>query len=138
MATAGAKQVKLPPDILYLLTFTVGMAVFWISGHASVLALQAAGNSGLRTALGLIVTGGVYGLGMLMLSILLMRRLSRGALIATALAIVLGLVAAQIIVRLATGHVQGATGVGLLTFVLYLCYGTIYVVSLAVGRQFAK
>ncbi len=138
MASKSANRIILPNDVLYLLTFAAGMAAFWISGHASVLVLQAVKNPGLNTVLGMVVTGGVYGLGMLMLSIIIMRRLSKGAMVATILSVILGLIAAQVIVRLATGHVHNATGVGLLTFVLYLCYGAIYVASLAIGRRFAK
>jgi hypothetical protein len=95
-------------------------------------------SHGLAVALGLIITSGVYGLGMLMLAIILMRRLSKGAVIATILSIALGLVAAQVILRAAAPHVHTTTGVALLTFALYMCYGTIYVVSLAAGRRLSS
>jgi hypothetical protein len=138
MASERANRLIVPTDLLYLLTFTAGMAAFWISGHASRLILQSVEIPALHSVLGIVATGGVYGLGMLMLSILVMRRLSKGAVIATVLAIGLGLVTAQIIVRLATGHVNNTAGLGLLTFVLYMCYGAIYALSLAAGRRFSK
>jgi hypothetical protein len=125
-------------DVLYFLTFAAGMAAFWLSGHASVIALQAVKNVGLHSILGLIVTGGVYGLGMFLLGLAVLRRVNKGLVIATVMTIILGYAAAQIIVRLAASHIHTTTGVGLLTFVLYLCYGAIYVASLAAGRRFAK
>jgi len=138
MAVSSKERGVMPADILYLITFAAGMAAFWLSGHASILALQNIHTHGLRTAAGLIVTGGVYGLGMLILASAVMRRLGKGAIIATVAAVALGLGAAQVIVRLAAGHIHTNTGLGLLTFALYMCYGLIYVVSLAAARRIAK
>ncbi len=138
MASHSSSRILMASDTLYFLTFAAGMAAFWLSGHASVLALHNVKAVGLHPILGLVVTGGVYGFGMFLLALAVMRRAGKGLLIATAMAIVLGYGAAQIIVRLAASHIHTPTGIGLLTFVLYLCYGGIYVASLAVGRRFAK
>ncbi|HVQ44504.1 MAG TPA: hypothetical protein VMT30_06065 [Candidatus Saccharimonadia bacterium] len=133
----SAKRVLVPTDLLYLLTFAAGMAAFWAGGHASRL-LPVMKNHGLALAAGLVVTAGIYGLGLFVISLLATRRLGRGVLIATIVAVALGLAAAQGIVRLAAGHIHTKTDLGLLTFVLYLCYGAIYALSLAIARKFAK
>jgi len=138
MATPSTNRVILPADVLYLVTFAAGMLAFWASGHASVLALHSVHSRSLYGVLSLVVTGGVYGLGMLILSLVVLRRLGKGVVISTLAAIALGLGAAQIIVRLAVGHVHTTNGVAMLTFGLYMCYGLIYVASLALGRRFAK
>lgn len=137
MATPD-KKTALPNDILFLLTFVAGMAGFWISGHASRIALQGVTDPGLHNILGYLVTGGVFGLGMLLVALLVLRRLSKGVFIAAGTAAVLGLITAQIIGRLATGRIHDLTDLGLLTFVLYICFGVIYALSLAVGRRFAS
>src|SRR6185369_10273522 len=100
MATPSTNRVILPADVLYLITFAAGMLAFWASGHASVLALHSVHSRNLYTILSLAVTGGVYGLGMLVLSLAVLRRLSKGIVIATLASVALGLTAAQIIVRL--------------------------------------
>ena len=137
MAAPSSDRILMASDMLYFLTFAAGMAAFWASGRVSAL-LPAMTNNTLAVVAGLTVTGGVYGLGMLLLATIMFRRFGRATLIATILAVVLGLAAAQAIVHLAAGHVHNLSGLGLLTFVLYLCYGLIYVVSLAAGRRFAK
>ncbi len=137
MATSSENRVFVPTDLLYLLTFTAGMAAFWISGKAPVLLPHLQPRS-LAIAAGMTVTAGVYGLGMLALALLVTRRLGRAALIATVIAIVLGIGAAQAISQLAAGHIHNRTDVAVATFALYLCYGAIYALALAIGRKFAR
>ncbi len=137
MAAARSSRILMASDTTYFLTFAAGMAAFWLSGRASAL-LPAMKNNGLAIASGLVVTGAVYGLGILVLSLVLLRHFGKGTLVSTGMAVVLGLASAQVIVRLAAGHIHNRTDVALLTFVLYLCYGLIYVISLAAGRRFAK
>jgi hypothetical protein len=124
--------------MLYLLTFALGMAAFWISGHVSLLLTHGVKDHTAYVVLGLVATGGVYGLGMFALALAVQRRLGLGVVLATGLAVGLGLLAAQLILRAALALLHGPSAIGILTFVLYLVYGGIYAVSLAVGRRFAK
>ena len=85
----------------------------------------------------IIITNGLFALGMLMLAIILTKRLGKAAVIAAVVAFVLGIAAAQFLVYLVLPHLATAS-VGMLTFVFYLLYGSIYVVSLALGRRFDR
>ena len=137
MATGGKDRILMASDSLYFLTFASGMTAFWISGQASAL-VPALKSPVLHVILGLAISGGIYGLGMFVLSSRVLHRVGKGTLFATITAVILGFAGAQIVVRLAAGHVHNTAGLGLLSFVLYLLYGTIYVASLSVGRRFAK
>jgi hypothetical protein len=136
MAADGEKRT-FPTDILYLLTFALGMAMFWASGHVGQL-LPVMRTNTLAIAIGLGVTAGVYGLGMLILSLIVTKRVIP-TLAATLVAVVLGLIAAQLILAAVAGHLNLSVplNLGLLTFVLYLCYGGIYALALAIGRKIA-
>ena len=137
MGASSKDRVIMATDMLYLLTFTAGMAAFWASGHASAV-LPAMKNHSLAGASTLVVTAGVYGLGMLLVTLLVTRHLGRAAVVSVIIAVALGLVAAQGILHLAAGRIHNSTDVALLTFGLYLVYGGIYVLSLAVARKFAN
>ncbi len=137
MAAASNDRILTSSDLFYLLTFALGMAAFWLSGKASQL-LPVVSDRTASIAMGLGSTAAVYGLGMLALSLAVTRRFGRPVIISTVLAIILGLAAAQVIVRVFAPMVHSNNGVGLLTFGLYLCYGVIYVVGLAVARRFAR
>lgn len=131
------KGIFAASDILYLATFTAGMAAFWLSSQAVAL-LPSLGDKTLSGTAGIVVSGGVYGLGMFILAFAVTRRFGKPTLIATGVAIALGLLAAQIIVRLAAGQVNDKFDLSILTFILYLCYGSIYAGALALGRRFDR
>ncbi len=137
MAQAAKKQILLSSDVKYFLTFGAGMAAFWLSGHATQF-LPVIKSRPLAITAALVVTAGVYGLGMLLVAFLAFKKIGRPALIATVAAIILGIGSAQVIIRLAASHVQTKTDLGFLTFGLYLCYGIIYVIGLSLARRFAK
>jgi hypothetical protein len=128
-------RLLLPTDMLYLGTFVLGMLAFWISGHAGAL-LPPLVNPTLTTVVGLSVTAAIYGLIMLILAFVVFRR-PKPALIATLVAVVLGVITAQLVVRLAAGLVHTRQDLAILTFVLYFLYGSIYMLSLAIGRKIA-
>jgi hypothetical protein len=132
-------RIFMASDLQYLLTFAAGMGAFWLSGQASTL-LPVVKDRGLSMALGMVVTAAVYGLGMALWTFVLLRRraLVKPLLVATVLAVVLGILAAQLILRLAAGQITTMMHLGLLTFALYLCYGTIYLIGLAVAKKLAK
>lgn len=132
-----ASGIMMTSDLKYFATFTAGMAAFWVSGHAAQL-LPAIKPQALSVVAALAVTAGVYGLGMLLVSWLVFRKVGRGLIISTLTAVVLGIASAQIIVRLAASHVHTKNDLAALTFALYLCYGLIYALALAVGRRFAR
>lgn len=130
-------RVLMATDMAYLFTFTAGMAAFWASGQVRSL-LPPITDQTLAIVTSMVVTAGIYGLGMLLVAFIMTRRFGRSILVAVILAIVLGLAAAQGIVRLSAGRVHATSDIALLTFVLYLVYGGIYVGSLAFARKFAK
>jgi hypothetical protein len=141
MADSGEKRTTLPADMLYLLTFALGMLAFWLSGHASELLPKMFSvflRPGLATTAGLAITAAIYGLGMLILAVFATHKSLKGTVLATLIAIILGLVAAQLIVRVAAGHIHSKLDLGLLTFALYLVYGGIYAFALAMGRRVAR
>lgn len=137
MAAASSGRVIMPTDILYLVTFTLGMLAFWASGHAAAF-LPRLADPQLAVAASLLTTAGVYGLVMLVLALVVLRRHVLGALATTLISVVLGLGTAQIVIRLAAGHIHSKQDLGILTFVLYFLYGGIYMLALAVGRKLAK
>lgn len=137
MAQAAKKQILLSSDVKYFLTFGAGMAAFWLSGHASQL-LPAIKSQPLAVVASMVVTAGIYGLGMLIVAFLTFKKNGRPAVIATITAILLGIGSAQVIIRLAASHVHTKSDLAFLTFALYLCYGVIYVIGVSLGRRFAK
>src|SRR4051812_43728504 len=124
MAETTEKRVIMPTDMLYLFTFAAGMAAFWAGGHAAKY-LPVFKNSALSIAAGLIITAGIFALLMALISFIVTRSL-KSVLAATVISVGLGLAAAQVITRLANGHIHNRTDITILTFVLYLCYGGIY------------
>jgi hypothetical protein len=136
MSQTDNGRVFMASDIQYLLTFAAGMGAFWLSGQASAY-LPVVKDRGLSMILGMAATAAVYGLGMALWTFIMLRRraLVKPVVVATVLAVILALLSAQVILRLATGHVTTMMHLGLLTFALYLCYGTIYVIGLAVARK---
>src|SRR5476649_1013732 len=137
MARSSENRILKSSDLLYFLTFASGIAAFWASGQVSIH-LPAMHSRVASSTIGLLVTGGVYGLGMLILSAVVLRRAPRGIFAAVVSAILLGFIAAQLILRFVAPSLHGPASLGLLTFVLYLVYGAIYVMCLGIGRQFAK
>lgn len=137
MAESTGKRVFLPTDMLYLMVFTLGMLGFWVSGHLSALLPRIVGGDIFQVVTRLMLTAGIYSLIMLVVAFIVLRRFLP-SLAATFVALVLGSGAAQLIVSLAAGHISGRSQFAILTFVLYLIYGLIYVLALAVGRKLAK
>lgn len=136
MPTESPAKPSIYSDLLYILTFSLGMGAFWISVHAAS-ALSHAINVRSSFVMSLLVTAVVYGVVMLMLALLIVKRLIP-ALAATGISIILGLVAAQVIIRLSLGHINTKQDLGFLTFGLYLCYGGIYVLALVIARKIAN
>jgi hypothetical protein len=136
MPEPSKKPKGLPSDIVYLLTFAAGMLGFWLSGHAGSL-LPAITSANLQKTVSLGVTAAIYGLGMLIVCLITIRRI-KPTLVGVLIAVILGLIAAQLIVHLAAGHINTRQDLGILNFVLYLSYGGIYVLGLAVSRRIAK
>lgn len=136
MGTTAEDRVLSRGDILFFLTFALGMAGFWLGGHAGVLARQIGGPT-LSTILSYTATVGVFALGMIVLAFVVTRSI-KATLVSALVATGLGLVTSQVIIRLAIGHISTSQQVGILTFVLYLCYGFIYVAALAIGRKLAE
>ncbi|HEX3081659.1 MAG TPA: hypothetical protein VHQ86_00215 [Candidatus Saccharimonadia bacterium] len=137
MVTPATGRILMASDVLYFITFATGMAVFWASGHVPSM-LATAIHHHIPSWMSLVMTNGLFGLGMLALAVVVTRRLGKAAVVAAVMALVLGAVAAQVIVRLAAPHVTNNMSLGLLTFALYLVYGGIYVASLATGRRLAR
>ncbi|HEY6736143.1 MAG TPA: hypothetical protein VI322_00340 [Candidatus Saccharimonadia bacterium] len=126
------------PDIMYFITFALGMAAFWLSGRVITL-LPHMANRSAAMALGLAVTALVYGLTLAVWTIITSRKIMpKRILLATVPAIILGYGAAQVITRAAAGKVTNMMSLGILTFVLFVCYGLIYVLCLALARRIAK
>lgn len=136
MATAAEKRVLMPSDLLYFLTFALGMGAFWVSGRAGRL-VPASNDATLHTISSLGVTVLVFA-GIMAVYAFIVTRQLKAVLVATLVAAVLGLVTAQAIVAVVAPHVTTTQQVGLLSFVLYFCYGFIYVGALALGRKIAK
>ena len=137
MAETNRKRVLLPTDVLYLVTFTLGMLGFWVSGHISALLPRIAGGDVFQVVTRLMMTSAIYALIMLVVAAIVLRRFLP-TVIATIVALILGSVAAQLIVSLAASHISGRSQFALLTFILYFVYGLIYVVALVIGRKLAK
>lgn len=136
-ATAERKSF-LPSDILYFITFLLGIGAFWLSGQAVSL-LPFAKLGGATMAVGMTVTALVYGAVIALWTIPVLRKISiKGVLAAAIPAVVLGIVAGQAIARLAAGKVNSLQDLGFLTFGLYVCYGLIYVISLMLARRVAR
>lgn len=123
-------------EIQYFITFAAGMAVFWLSGVVSAH-LPILSNHFLAQTAALLTAAAVYGFGMLLLSLGLYgsRRSTKAVLIATLVAVVLALVGAQVLVRLAAPFVHNKFDFGIFNFVAYFIYGLFYVVSAWAGRR---
>jgi hypothetical protein len=72
MASAADNKFLLPEDMLYLATFTMGMAAFWLSGNITIL-VPAFKNSGLlsSSAGNLGFTAFIFGFGMFVVGFLI-------------------------------------------------------------------
>ena len=138
MPAQPAAKSFLPSDILYFVTFLLGIAAFWLSGQAvSALHLGKLGPSAVYVAM--VVTAVIYGAIIAVWTVPVLKRLSPKAMLTAAIpAVVLGIAAGQTISRLAAGHVKSLQDLGFLTFGLYVCYGLIYVVSLLLARKLTK
>jgi MFS family permease len=124
-------------DMLYMLTFAVGILMFWVSGHvADVIPILP--NETLDIIVSVGLTTLVFSLGIAIFSFFMQKRQFKLSAIAGLAALVLGIVADRVVVGLASGHISTQQDLTILTFVLYLVYGTIYVLALAIGRRFAK
>jgi hypothetical protein len=138
MATTAKKPLFLGQDVLYVATFTLGFGAFWLSGRVASLLVHAVDRH-IAGWVSLAVTAGVYGLILGLWTIVALRKLSLKAMLGAAIpAVILGMVAAQGILRLASGHIHSLLQVGLLTFALYICYGAIYVLGLVIARRLAR
>lgn len=131
MPTPNQNRTLLPTDVLYLLTFAAGMAFFWGSGHVARFVPLRAPH--LAQAV-LAVTALVYGLGIAIIAWLTTKS-ARSVGAGMIIAVVLGLVAAQVVFRTLGSHIHTKQDFTILTFVLYLLYGGIYVLGLAVARR---
>ena len=126
------------PDMMYFITFALGMGAFWVSGQA-VRLLPYQSNRGLATILSLLTTSLIYGLVLAAWTAITSRGLNlKRTILAVVPAILLAYGAAQIITRLAAGKITNLMSLGILTFVLFVCYGLIYVLSLALARRLAR
>lgn len=123
-------------DLIIIATFALGMGAFWLIGIVGTY-LPYLKNHSLAIAVSLTVTALIYGLIFAGWTALVIRRRQavKGIIVGSVLTIALGVVAAQAILRLATGHVHTKLDLAWLTFALYVCYGSIYVVGLAVVRR---
>jgi hypothetical protein len=127
-------------EVQFLVSFAAGMLGFWLSGKAAS-SLPVISNHALSTIVGFTAGALVYGLGMAVVAWFVMgaKRSLRGILVAAVLATALAEVTAQWLLRLLIGavHISDQTGLAVLMFGLYLCFGLFYVVSLLVGRRLA-
>jgi hypothetical protein len=127
-------------EVQFLISFAAGMLGFWLSGKAAS-SLPVISNHTLSTIVGFVAGAVVYGIGMAVVAwfILGAKRSLKGVLAAAVLAMVLAEVTAQWLLRVIIGavHISDQTGLAILMFGLYLCFGLFYVVSLLVGRRLA-
>lgn len=139
MSAQISPRGRMAPDIMYFLTFTLGMGAFWLSGRAATL-LPHIANRSLATTLSMVVTALVYGLILAIWTAVIGGGLNiRRILLAVVPAVLLGMVAAQVLLRLAAGRLHNTSlDIGLFTFALFVCYGLIYVFSLALARRIVR
>lgn len=138
MSATTTQRNFLAPDIMYFLTFVLGMGGFWLSGYISGL-LPVMKDANLAALLGMAVTSFVYGAILAVWTMITSRGPAlKRVVVAVIPAVVLGIGAAQVIVRLASGKITNLTSLGILTFILFVCYGLIYVLSLALARRVVR
>ena len=127
-------------EVQFLISFAAGMLGFWLSGKAAS-SLPVISNHLLSSIVAFTAGALVYGLGMAVVAwfVLGARRSLKGILAAAMLAMILAEVTAQWLLRVIVGavHINDQTGLAILMFGLYLCFGSYYVVSLIVGRRLA-
>jgi hypothetical protein len=120
-------------DLLYMGVFALGMLTFWLGGHAAQYVPK-----GTPVILRLVVIAGIYGLVIFGATYLSTKRSLVAAIAAAVTGIALSLITAQFITQLAAGKLHNHFDLAVLTFVLYLVYGTIYALALLIGRTIAK
>jgi phosphoglycerol transferase MdoB-like AlkP superfamily enzyme len=126
-------------EVQYFLMFVLGIAAFWLSGFVSGL-VPVMHNHMLAQVAGLVVTLAVYGLVFVALEAVLLGRdrALKPILVPAIIVVVLAIVAAQLLVKVASGHIHNNVDLGLLTFALYLFYGIFYVIGNTVARRLTK
>jgi hypothetical protein len=125
-------------DLLFLLTFALGMGAFWLSGRLpGFIPGLAMSNQLLSFILSLIVALLVYGLIMTIWTWLVLgsRRTFKAAL---AGGIVAALLALATSLALTAFGSQITVPVAVLAFLLYLIYGIWYVIGWTVAKRFAR
>jgi hypothetical protein len=138
MAQSTDSRMFMASDVQYLITFGLGMAAFWLSGWVGGLVARAL-NQNLPFELGMAVTAAVYGGIFIIWSLIVLRKFAlKALLVGVILAVALAIGSAQVILDLASDNVRNLFQLGLLTFVLYLCYGLIYALSLTVAKRLAR
>ena len=125
-------------EIQFIVSCVLGMAFFWLSGKATAY-LPVINNQMLAQIVGIIVSAGVYGLGMAGLAAVTLgaKRSLKGILVAAVVAMVLAELTAQVLLRALVPLVQGNNGLAILMFILYLLFGLYYVVSGIVAKRVA-
>ena len=125
-------------EVQYFLMFAMGIAAFWVSGF--VAGMLPAMHGVMAMIAGLAATLAVYGLsfGVLELVLLGRERSLKAVGIATAVVAMLALAAAQLLTKIAAGHIHNQLDLGFLTFALYLFYGFFYVIGNTIARRLAK
>lgn len=125
-------------EIQFIVSFVLGMAFFWLSGKATA-SLPPISNQMLAQTVGILVSAGVYGLGMAALTAVTLgaKRSLKAILVAAVVAMVLAELTAQVLLRALVGYVHNNNGLAVLMFVLYLLFGLYYVVGNLIARRLA-
>ena len=124
-------------EMLYLVTFALGILMFWVSGKVADF-IPILPNETLDIIMSVGLTTLIFALGIAIFSFFMQKRQLKPALLSGLAAFVLGIIADRIVVGLASGHISTQQDLTILTFVLYLVYGSVYVLALAIGRRLSK
>ena len=126
-------------EIQFLISFILGMAFFWLSGQATAY-LPAPSNQFLAQALGIVVSAGVYGLGIAILVAITLgaRRSLKAILAAAVIAMVLAELTAQLLVHLVAGAIHNNTDLTIFMFVMYLLFGLYYAMCNFTAHRLVK
>jgi hypothetical protein len=125
-------------EVQYFLMFVVGIAAFWASGYA--VGILPAMHGAMAVVAGVAATLLVYGLIFAVLELVLLgqNRAAKPVAVSAVIVMILAVVGAMLLQKVAAGHIHNKLDVGLLTFALYLLYGLFYVIGNTIARRLAN